>query len=71
MTLLNRYLAHYLEICQRGDVEKANGWRLAQEAAKNYPEFLSELPHRLTESMRRLNAEATAEQAAQKKERNC
>ena len=55
MTLLNRYLAHYLEICQRGDAEKANGWRLAQEAEKAYPEHLAGLCALLTAEMRRLN----------------
>jgi len=59
MTLLQRYLAHYIEICQRGQTEKANAWQLAKDAAKNYPEHLAELPQMLTDAMLKQKKEST------------
>ena len=56
MTLLARYLSHYVAICQRSQTEKANAWQLAQEAAKNYPDLLGDLPDLLKAEMLRQKA---------------
>lgn len=56
MTLLARYLSHYVAICQRSQAEKFNGWQLAQEAAKNYPDLLGGLPDLLKAEMLRQKA---------------
>ena len=64
MTLLQRYLAFYVEVCQRSQPEKAAAWRQAQQAAKDYPDLLADLPKLLEISMVRLNASSNSETAS-------
>ena len=52
MTLLQRALAQYVEICSRSEMEKRNGWQQAQEIAAKYPELLGELPGLITATMK-------------------
>ena len=61
MTLLARYLAHYVAICQRSQAEKANAWQLAQEAAKKHPDLLCDLPDLLKAEMLRQKAGGKSE----------
>lgn len=61
MTLLQRYLTFYEQICLRGSVEKANAWKLAQEKAEKYPELLGDLPKLLTTRMLSLQNSASCE----------
>jgi hypothetical protein len=68
MTLLQRYLAHYVAICLRGKTEKANAWLLANAAAQTYPEHLADLPAQLTAEMLRLQGLSASEGATAKPE---
>jgi hypothetical protein len=52
MTLLNKALAHYCEICSRSETEKRNGWQCAQELAKKHPELLQGLGALITATMK-------------------
>lgn len=57
MTLLQRALNQYVEICQRSQPEKAAAWQQAQALAAAYPELLGELPEMLkAEMLRRKSA---------------
>lgn len=53
MTLLQRYLAFYVEVCQRSQTEKENAWQCAKESAIRSPEALGELPELLKAEMLR------------------
>ena len=55
MTLLQKALAHYVEIAQRGQTEKLAAWQCAQALALLDPFQLATLPELLTQEMRRLN----------------
>ena len=54
MTLLQRALAQYVEICSRSEMEKRNGWQCAQELAEKYPDLLGTLPSEITATMKSL-----------------
>jgi hypothetical protein len=47
MTQLQRYLAMYVELAQRGPAQKWNAWSRATENAERFPEILGELPEML------------------------
>ena len=61
MTLIERYLAYYEEVCQRSKVEKANAWQQVQEDAKNYPDIYGQAPEILTQRMRQRSQEQRIE----------
>ena len=63
MTLLQKALAQYIEICSRSDMEKRNAWALAKENAEKFPELLGELPEMLTSEMLQRQANAALQVA--------
>jgi hypothetical protein len=52
MTLLQRALAQYVEICSRSTNEKRNGWQCAQALAEKHPELLGTLPGLIEATMK-------------------
>ena len=60
MTLLQRYLALYVELAQRGPAEKWNAWMLANEKAQKNPESLAALPEMLKVEMQQRQANAAS-----------
>lgn len=57
MTLLQRALAHYVDIAQRGPAQKLAAWQCAQALAEMDPYQLAELPKLLTQTMRQKSQE--------------
>jgi len=56
MKTLDDYVAYYLKVCQRSQVEKENAWRQVLETAAKYPEILGAAPALLTQRMKALQA---------------